>query len=103
MHFFGRLTYVHGMFSMTKLFAAPPPPEWLLPIDGIIVKNNGCTCNVQLARISHGFAGFLCLPEMAPDDLMACFVLCDMSAYLAFFKSKLIYFYTKKRNQSTNN
>ena len=84
--FFDRLTYVHGIFSMEKLFAALLPPEHLLLIDAIFATNNGCTCDVHhvgcsivllLARIFGSFGGFLRLLQTAQDDLAAHFVLCD--------------------------
>ncbi len=89
-------------FLMEKLFAACRPPEWLLPIDDIIATNNGCMCDVHcigcsimllLARMVHGFGRLLHLLETTPDDLAACFVLCNGRANLKFLKHKLIYFY----------
>ena len=83
--FFGGLTYVHSIFAMENLFAALPPVEWLLlidgmewllPIDEIIATNNWHTCVVHdtscsiallLAMIAYGFGGLLRLLEMAPS------------------------------------
>ena len=57
----------------------------------------GCSIALLLARVVHGFGGLLRLPGMAPDDLVACFVLCDRRANLKFVEGKLIYFYMNKK------
>ncbi len=75
------------------MFASLPPPEQLLPIDDIAVANNESMCDVHcidcsiallLARTLHGFGGLLHLTETAPDNLAACFVLCDERTHVKF-------------------
>ena len=57
----------------------------------------GCSIALLLVRILHGFGGLLCLPETAPDNLAAFFVLSDRRAHIKFFECKLLDFYINKK------
>ena len=76
-------------YTTKMMFLLFPPPEWVVPIDGIIATDNGRICNVHrfacrnsllLATPARGCGVLLCLKQTtAVNELAAYFVLCDGS------------------------
>ena len=80
---------LYGNIVSCKLFVPLPPPEWLVPIVGIIATNNGCTCqnhhfgcgNALLMSLpANGCGVLLCLKKTVTLQLI---LFCQMEAMVA--------------------
>ena len=79
---------LYDIIVSCKMFAPLPPPEWLVPIVGIVATNNGRTCqnhhfgcgNALLMSLPANGCGVLLHLKKTPcGDLAAYFVLPDGS------------------------